>query len=212
MKAMRICLISVLALSLTAATACTNASKKEGMKAASQVKQSGEHTGRAMEYSLPDTNKTYPLNNAKATHLANLAKSVPSVQNAYCLSLGNLAIVGIDVPANLERSRIDTIKYTVAEALKKDPQGVSALVTADIDLAQSIRDISAKVQNGHPVAAFADELGDILGRLIPQLPQDTHSQDQAGSELPNPSGEAKGKGATQLQGTSKGPGEAAKGA
>ncbi|WP_058301857.1 YhcN/YlaJ family sporulation lipoprotein [Gorillibacterium timonense] len=206
MRAKRANLILLLALVLVAATACTSQGKQQGMQVKNQVKQAGERTGRAVEYALPDTANNHPLYSAKATHLADLAKSVPSVNNAYCLSLGNLAIVGIDVPANLERSRIDTIKYTVAETLKKDPEGANALVTADLDLAQSIRDISVKVQNGHPVAAFADELGDILGRLIPQLPQDTHSQDQAGSELPNPSGEAQGKGAVELKGTSKGPG------
>lgn len=195
-----------LALIVTASSACTAPAKQQGMRAKNNLEQAGEHAGRTLTYSLPDTANNHPLRNAKATHLADIAKSVPSVQNAYCLTLGNTAIVGIDVPANLERSRIDTIKYTVAEALKKDPDGASALVTADLDLNQTIRDISVKVQNGHPIAAFTDELGDILGRLIPQLPQDTHSQDEATSELPNPSGEAKGKGATELRGTSKGPG------
>ena len=206
MKAMHVYWVPILALALAAASGCTKQGKQEGLNAANEAGQAGHEAGRAAEYRLLDTTRTNPLNNEKATHLGDLARSVPGVQNAYCLTLGNMAIVGIDVPANLERSRVDTIKYTVAEALKKDPEGANALVTADLDLAQNIRDINVKVQNGYPVAAFADELGDILGRLIPQLPQDTHSQDQASSELPNPSGEANGKGTVEPQGTSRGPG------
>ncbi|WP_081756627.1 YhcN/YlaJ family sporulation lipoprotein [Gorillibacterium massiliense] len=108
-------------------------------------------------------------------HLVDIALSVPQVKGASCLRLGNLALVGIDVPGNLDRSRVDTIKYTVAEALKKDPQGAGAIVTADVDLAQRIREISDQVKAGHPLAGFANELGDILGRLIPQLPQSPNS-------------------------------------
>lgn len=111
-----------------------------------------------------------------SAHLESIAKSIPQVQNARCVVLGNTAIVGVDVPADMERAQVDTVKYSVAEALKKDPQGVNALVTADIDLNRRISEIQTKMQNGQTLGAFADELGDIIGRIIPQFPRDTQGQ------------------------------------
>jgi YhcN/YlaJ family sporulation lipoprotein len=108
-----------------------------------------------------------------ATHLERLATSIPNVQDAHCVVFGKTAIVGIDVPANLPRANVDNTKYSVAEALRKDPLGANAIVTADMDLDQSLKNIRQQVTNGRPVAGFADELGRIIGRIMPQLPRDT---------------------------------------
>lgn len=111
-------------------------------------------------------------------HLEQLAKSVPNVKDANCVVIGNTAIVGIDVDAHLDRSRVGTIKYSVAEALRKDPYGVHAVVTADIDIAQRIREIAADVRQGKPISGFAEELADIVGRIVPQLPKDIVPRDE----------------------------------
>jgi len=107
-----------------------------------------------------------------AAHLEALAKSVPQVNGAHCVVMGNTAIVGIDVNEKLDRSRVGTIKYSVAEALRKDPYGKYAIVTADMDLAQRIREIRADIGRGRPISGFAEELADIMGRIVPQMPQD----------------------------------------
>jgi len=107
-----------------------------------------------------------------ASHLEALAKSVPGVKGANCVVFGKYAIVGIDVDAKMERSRVGTLKYAVAEAFRKDPYGIDALVTADIDMAQRLREIRADAMGGRPVAGFAEELADIVGRLIPQMLRD----------------------------------------
>lgn len=109
---------------------------------------------------------------AVASHLEMLARGVEGVNGANCVVFGNFAIVGIDVDPAMERSRVGTVKYAVAEALRKDPYGVNAIVTADIDLAQRIREIRADIRHGRPVAGFAEELADIVGRLVPQVPRD----------------------------------------
>jgi YhcN/YlaJ family sporulation lipoprotein len=105
-----------------------------------------------------------------AARLEALAESVAGVRDANCVIFGNYAIVGVDVEENLDRSRVGTIKYSVAEALRKDPDGARAVVTADIDLAQRIREIRDDIRQGRPIAGFAEELADIVGRLIPQFP------------------------------------------
>jgi YhcN/YlaJ family sporulation lipoprotein len=109
-----------------------------------------------------------------AAHLEQLATSIPNVQHAHCVVFGKTAIVGIDVPGNLPRANVDNIKYSVAEALRKDPLGANAIVTADMDLDQSLKNIRQEVMNGRPIAGFADELGRIIGRIMPQLPKDTN--------------------------------------
>lgn len=109
-----------------------------------------------------------------ANRLERLAASIPQVRKATCVVIGNTAVVGIDVQGNLDRSRVGTIKYSVAEALRKDPHGVNALVTADIDLYHRLREMRKSINRGRPVAGFANEMADIIGRIIPQLPQDVN--------------------------------------
>ncbi|MNI12721.1 Sporulation lipoprotein [compost metagenome] len=110
---------------------------------------------------------------SKQAHLENLAKQVEGVKGAHCVVLGNTAVVGIDVDSKLERARVGTIKYSVAEALRKDPDGAGSIVTADVDLNQRLTEIGNKIRQGHPVSGFATELADIMGRIVPQLPTDT---------------------------------------
>jgi YhcN/YlaJ family sporulation lipoprotein len=109
--------------------------------------------------------------------LENLAKSVPQVEDATCVVIGNTAVVGIDVKGNLDRSRVGTLKYTVAEALKKDPHGVNAIITADIDIGSRLSEIRKDIRNGRPVSGFAEEMADIIGRIMPQIPGDIGPRD-----------------------------------
>ncbi|RKP55622.1 YhcN/YlaJ family sporulation lipoprotein [Cohnella endophytica] len=106
-----------------------------------------------------------------AAHLESLARGIKGVKGANCVVFGKYAIVGIDVDEKMERSQVGTIKYSVAEAFRKDPYGIDAIVTADIDMAQRVREIRADVKSGHPISGFAEELSDIVGRLIPQIPR-----------------------------------------
>ncbi|MFD2612780.1 YhcN/YlaJ family sporulation lipoprotein [Paenibacillus gansuensis] len=129
------------------------------------------------------TEQTIPgrpvINDSKSVsaHLESLARSVPNVKGANCVVIGNTAIVGLDIDGKLDRSRVGTIKYAVAEALRKDPYGKYAIVTADMDIAQRIREIRQDIGNGHPVQGFANELTDIIGRIMPQLPRDVNTPD-----------------------------------
>lgn len=109
---------------------------------------------------------------AVEAHLEELAKNVDGVENAHCVIIGNTAIVGIDVDGNLERSRVGVIKYSVAEAFRKDPYGVDAFVTADLDISNRLAEIGEDIRQGHPIAGFANELADMMGRIIPQVPRD----------------------------------------
>lgn len=104
--------------------------------------------------------------------LADLAASVPEVENASAVALGNIAIVAIDVNENLDRSKVGSIKYSVAEVLKDDPHGANALVVADPDIMARLNEIGEDIQNGQPVQGVLNELSDIVGRIIPEIPGD----------------------------------------
>lgn len=114
----------------------------------------------------------------KQIYLEELVTKVPGVEGAHCVIMGKTAIVGIDVDSKLERARVGSIKYTVAEALRKDKHGANAIVTADIDLNQRIAEIGQKIREGHPVSGFATELADIIGRIVPQMPNDTQPSER----------------------------------
>ncbi|MEW9667490.1 YhcN/YlaJ family sporulation lipoprotein [Ammoniphilus sp. 3BR4] len=122
--------------------------------------------------------KTNQDSQATAERLAKLATGVPNVNDATVIVFGDMAIVGIDVRAKLDRPRVGTTKYTVAEALREDPQGAAAIVVADPDVVQRIREINQDIKRGRPVAGFAEELADIAGRFMPQLPRDTAEKRQ----------------------------------
>lgn len=107
-----------------------------------------------------------------ARHLIDLAKRVPKVKDATAVVLGPYAIVGIDVGSNLERSEVGSIKYSVAESLKKDPNGAQAVVIADPDIMARLKEISADIRNGKPISGIMNELADISGRLMPEIPSD----------------------------------------
>ncbi|WP_102271593.1 YhcN/YlaJ family sporulation lipoprotein [Cytobacillus massiliigabonensis] len=105
-------------------------------------------------------------------HLVKLASSIPNVNDATAVVIGNYAIVGIDVNKNLERSEVGTIKYSVAESLKNDPHGARAIIIADPDINARLREISDDIQAGKPIQGIMNELADISGRLMPEIPAD----------------------------------------
>ena len=108
----------------------------------------------------------------KAQHLAELAGGVPEVNNATAIVIGNVAVVGIDVKATLERSEVGSIKYSVAESMKDDPHGANAMVIADPDMTARLKEVAEDFRNGKPLQGIMNELADITGRIMPEIPAD----------------------------------------
>nr|WP_242035266.1 YhcN/YlaJ family sporulation lipoprotein [Mesobacillus harenae] len=105
-------------------------------------------------------------------HLVELATRVPNVEGATAVVLGRYAVVGIDVNGQMERSDVDSVKYAVAEGMKDDPHGARATVIADPDVTARLREIGQDIQAGKPVQGIMNELSDIVGRLMPEVPAD----------------------------------------
>ncbi len=114
---------------------------------------------------------------ATAHRLASLAIRIPQVNDATAIVFGKYAIVGIDIDATLDRSKVGTIKYSVAEALKEDPLGAKTLVTADPDIVQRIREMNEDIKRGHSIKGFTEELSDMVGRIMPQSPKDVEKKE-----------------------------------
>jgi YhcN/YlaJ family sporulation lipoprotein len=104
--------------------------------------------------------------------LVSLASSVPNVNDATAVVLGKYAIVGIDVNSKIDRSQVGSIKYSVAESLKNDPYGAKAVVVADPDTTQRLKEISSEIKKGRPIQGIMNELADVAGRLMPEIPGD----------------------------------------
>ncbi|WP_243290840.1 YhcN/YlaJ family sporulation lipoprotein [Bacillus sp. FJAT-47783] len=107
-----------------------------------------------------------------ARHLVDLAKRNKEVESATAVVLGQYAVVGIDVAGTLDRSKVESVKYSVAETLKKDPYGANAVVIADPDTNERIKSMAASIQDGRPIGGILDELAAIVGRVMPDIPSD----------------------------------------
>jgi YhcN/YlaJ family sporulation lipoprotein len=105
-------------------------------------------------------------------HLVELATSLPNVNDATAVVIGKYAIVGIDIDKDLDRTEVGSIKYSVAESLKNDPHGAQAIVVADPDINARLKEVSGDIQDGKPIQGIINELAEISGRLIPEIPGD----------------------------------------
>lgn len=132
-------------------------------------------------------------------HLVDLASSIPNVNDATAVVLGNYAVVGIDVNEDLERSEVGSIKYSVAESLKKDPHGARAVVVADPDMTARIREIADDIRDGKPVQGIFNELADISGRLMPEIPADMVEPDTKENTVDKPKDKLNNKQTDQLE-------------
>jgi YhcN/YlaJ family sporulation lipoprotein len=115
---------------------------------------------------------------AVADRLVRIATSVPHVKGANAIVIGGYTLVGIDLEPTLDRGRVGTIKYTVAEALREDPQGARALVTADTDLVQRIRELNDDIRRGRPISGLMEELAEIAARIAPLPSRETEKSEQ----------------------------------
>ncbi|SFE09691.1 sporulation lipoprotein, YhcN/YlaJ family [Paenibacillus algorifonticola] len=175
-------LLALIAIAVIAA-GCSTVKRNE---MASPSPQLNKANGAVRAQQLAE-NSVKPLKTNKevADHLENLAKGVHGVNNAHCVVLGKTAVVGIDIDSKLDRSRVGTIKYSVAEAFHKDPYGMNAVVTADMDISQRLKEMGADIQRGKPVTGFAEEMADIISRIVPQIPRNvtSHQPEQTQTQM-----------------------------
>ncbi|MFZ3580485.1 YhcN/YlaJ family sporulation lipoprotein [Virgibacillus sp. DJP39] len=129
------------------------------------------NNNRFLQVEDSDPAEKQSLNNSEiADRLASIASGVGNVNDASAVVAGPYAVVGIDVDKDLDRSRVGTIKFTVLEALQHDPYGKTAVVVADGDIMQRLRNMGDKIGQGYPAHGVVDELSAIIGRYMPDFP------------------------------------------
>lgn len=107
----------------------------------------------------------------KAQDIANVVTRLPGVERAAVLLIGHTALVGVDLRSDISGSKIDTLKFSVKEAVQHSGSGAGyrAVVSADVDTVTRIKKMANGVKQGKPVSSFADEIADILSRLLPEV-------------------------------------------
>ncbi|KLL01415.1 hypothetical protein XJ18_00010 [Bacillus pumilus] len=146
--------------------ACQQQEKPEALD-----KQDGrQHLVRVSDSSKKKTNQARPSTDV-AQHLVNVTEHVADVNDATAIVIGRYAVVGIDVKDDLDRSKVETIKYSVAKALRNDPEGANAVVVADPDTVSRLKEMGKEIQAGRPVSGIMDELAAIVGRVMPEMPK-----------------------------------------
>ncbi len=118
---------------------------------------------------LKPSSSAQPISSQEiARHLVVLSKKNSDVRDATAVIIGNQAIVGLDLDKDTDPDRVGTIKHTVSRALKKDPYGANAYVTADPDLVQRLNNLGTSIRNGKPVSGLRDEMTSIIERIMPE--------------------------------------------
>lgn len=167
MKLLHIC---IYALILSGLFGCQANTVEEG-------KEKQQSLGIAKQAEDPRSNEN-KSGQEISEHLVHLAERVPEVQSATALVLGDLVAIAIDVNAQLDRSDVGVIKYEVVEALKDDPHGAYAFVSADPDFNTRLQEMRQEIQAGHPITGIMNELAAIVGRLIPIVPGPEHQKEE----------------------------------
>jgi YhcN/YlaJ family sporulation lipoprotein len=168
----------IVALMILLATACQPANKPPANQSSPPSGVNQEERVQQMAYEKKGVHRADEDPQAVAKRLVDLALKDPNVHDATAVVLGRYAVVGIDVTNTLDSSRVGTIKYSVAQALKEDPKGANALVTADPDLYQRLREMANELRNGRPVAGIMQELSEIIARIVPQFPKQVERREQ----------------------------------
>lgn len=130
---------------------------------------------------LEQTNysKQANLNNEEiASHLATLASTVPLVNDATAIVAGPYAVVGIDIDETTAKQKIGTIKFSVSEALTNDPYGKTAVVIADADVMERLREMRTSMKDGEP-AGIVQELAEIVSRFMPTFPTNDNQENNS---------------------------------
>ncbi|TXL67563.1 YhcN/YlaJ family sporulation lipoprotein [Cerasibacillus terrae] len=154
----------VLIIGVTLLSGCMQTNEEKSL-------QSENDNNRFVQVKQSDqSGKANRSNEQIANHLANIAAQTPNVEDSAAIVAGPYAVVGIDVDQKLNQSRVGTIKYTVSEALRDDTYGKTAVVIADGDINQRIRNMGDKISQGYPVQGVIEELAAIIGRYMPDLP------------------------------------------
>lgn len=120
----------------------------------------------------PNTQKATNPNQAYPRHIAdkvvNEANKVQGVRGSAAVVSGKNVYLGLDLNANLEKSKSAQVEKNVLNRVKKLVPGYTVTVTSDVDIVTRIKRVSQGIAQGKTIASFNKELQEISNRLKPR--------------------------------------------
>ncbi|WP_375090660.1 YhcN/YlaJ family sporulation lipoprotein [Peribacillus sp. RS7] len=100
--------------------------------------------------------------------IANRVEALKEVKNASVIVTENNAYVGAVLKDGGDKDIPNDLKERVADAVRgADPSVDQVYVSANPDFVQRIDEYANDVENGKPVAGFADEFREMVTRIFP---------------------------------------------
>lgn len=116
----------------------------------------------------PGQNRSAAETRDISADVSRIAESVPGVERAYSVVVGNTALVGFDMDANKQESGIKEVKDSVARKVQADSRIARAYVSGDPDVTARIKELSDNIRKGRPITDYLDEIGEIIQRMTPK--------------------------------------------
>ena len=115
------------------------------------------------------TNTTNTSTNKQATmQAAAEAKKVNGVRSATAVISGKMLYVGLDLNANLEKTKSAMVEKEVLNKVKKLYPNYTVMVSSDIDTVTRIKKVAQGIAAGKPLSSFSKEMQDIGTRMTPR--------------------------------------------
>ncbi len=103
-----------------------------------------------------------------AKKVAAEASKVEGVTSATAIVSVKRIYIGLDVKADLEKSRVAAVEKMVLDRIKKMEPGYTVVVSSDVDTVTRIKKVAQGLAQGKPLASFSQEIQTIDSRLTPR--------------------------------------------
>ncbi|MGI6713350.1 MAG: YhcN/YlaJ family sporulation lipoprotein [Bacillota bacterium] len=118
----------------------------------------------------PAPSPTPTVTESRATRIAQACDKVSGVKESTVVISGNTAYVGLDIAANVEKEKTNSIeKECIKKAKSADTATKTVLVTSDADTVTRLKKIYQGIKEGKPISSFSRELTEISRRITPKI-------------------------------------------
>lgn len=112
--------------------------------------------------------KPATMNTSESSRVAKSIDTISGVNNSTVVLSGNTAYVGLDLKANVEKSKTKTIEKEASNKVRKSvPRIKTVFVSSDVDTVTRLKKVSSGIAAGKPVSSFTEELSEIGRRVTP---------------------------------------------
>jgi len=103
-----------------------------------------------------------------AKKVAAEAGKVEGVTSATAIVSVKRIYIGLDLKANLEKSRVAAVEKMVLDRIKTMEPGYTVVVSSDVDTVTRIKNVAQGLAQGKPLSSFSREIQAIDSRLTPR--------------------------------------------